>query len=210
VEFSKLNPTSTCGFPDKSMEPHPLIDPDQIKRRVGAPTSSQGPEDEEVMILSIVALALMLPDAPQADQRGVTVSQAQEFSVASQAMSVDDAAKGWLKLFDREFTEGSGRSFSSELVSAVPKPQAWPLIRAELRKRPDEPSVQIAILLFDRLLGDDRELIHACETVDSRLQGSDGNSRPGSQGRSTRTGWDQSSWSVRFPRARLKVHLTFN
>ena len=98
------------------------------------------------------------------------------FRAESEQLSVQAAADGWLKLVAAWDAARSEQSFYADpryagvqsltaLVNALPRPETWPLLQSELAKRPATNQNLILAMLFDLLLGDDREVIRKCASL---------------------------------------------
>ncbi len=95
------------------------------------------------------------------------------YNARSASLTVQAAADGWVKLLvtweAANLNPSDGRNSDDQspevLVSALPRPEAWPAIRTALAKRPDSDKNKVLVMLFDLLLGDLREVIRKGESM---------------------------------------------
>jgi tetratricopeptide (TPR) repeat protein len=98
------------------------------------------------------------------------------FNARSGSLSAQAAADGWLKLWkdwqvaaaDPSAHVNAPEGFDQSariLVTALPRPETWPIIRAALTKQATDKQSRPLVVLFDLLVGDEQEVIRKLERM---------------------------------------------
>lgn len=131
--------------------PKPLLGAEMVMRRLAAPRP-KGPVSDPVDQLQGESDALharlpnLLPN--QAAEQWVALMQKWETALSKRPNTGANADDGWDRV----------------MMTALPEPKIWPLIRDRLAKLPQNPKHRAAIGLFDDLLGRDAAVLRDLES----------------------------------------------
>lgn len=132
---------------------------------------------------AVKQLTTEVPVSESAAKRRAFYDKVRSFPAASRTMTPREAAAKWLALIDEgaalpreEHRSMDSIDFAPEgsltsVFGSLPRPESWPAIVEIVSKRPANRKNKAFLLLFARLMGDDRTILRLCKELSHPLPG---------------------------------------